>query len=555
MAKPLTALLKKNSFKWTEAAQQAFDSLKQAMITTPVLTLPNFSKPFCIETDACASGIGAVLSQNGHPVAYYSKALGQANQKLSIYEKEFLAIMMAIDRWRPYIARGPFVIKTDHRSLCHLEDQVLTSDLQRKAMTKLVGLQFKFQFKKGVDNKAADALSRMGHVFAVQAISTAQPIWLQEILNSYAVDTQAQGLLQKLAVSATAEPPFCLANGIIKHGDKIWVGANTGLQTRLIEAFHSTPIGGHSGVQATYQRVHKLFHWSGIKQSVNNFVQQCQICQQAKHEHCKYPGLLSPLPVPSGAWEDLSMDFIEGLPKSKGYTTILVVVDRFTKYSHFIPLKHPYSATTVAQEFLDHVVKLHSLPVTITSDKDKVFTSKFWQGLFEKWGTKLQMSTAYHLQTDGQTERVNQCLEMYLRTAVADTPTVWVSWLPLAEFWYNTAQHSSLGCSPFKAMYGREPNLGQFTSVDTSAHADLQTWLKEKQHLSQFLRQHLLRAQAKMKAEADKNRTPREFQVGDAVFLKLQPYAQSSVVNRPYPKLSMKFFGPFTILERIGQSV
>jgi hypothetical protein len=162
-----------------------------------------------------------------------------------------------------------------------------------------------------------------------------------------------------------------LTNGLIKHDDKIWVGANTGLQTKLIEAFHSTPIGGHSGVQATYHRVHKLFHWKGIKQGVTNFVQQCQICQQAKHEHCKYPGLLSPLPVPAGAWEDLSMDFIEGLPKSQGYNVILVVVDRFTKYSHFIPLKHPYTAATVAEEFMDHVVKLHSLPVTITSDRDK----------------------------------------------------------------------------------------------------------------------------------------------------------------------------------------
>ena len=109
-------------------------------------------------------------------------------RSLSIYEKEFMAIMMAVDRWRSYICRGPFTIKTDHKSLCHLEDQVLSSDLQRKAMTKLVGLQFKFQFKKGSENQAADALSRVGHVFALQAVSTAQPVWLQEILNSYAVD-------------------------------------------------------------------------------------------------------------------------------------------------------------------------------------------------------------------------------------------------------------------------------------------------------------------------------------------------------------------------------
>jgi hypothetical protein len=174
--------------------------------------------------------------------------------------------------------------------------------------------------------------------------------------------------------------------------------------------------------------------------------------------------------------------------------------------------------------------------------------------LIKALGTKLHYSTSHHPQTDGQSERVNQCLEQYLRCAVQDNPRHWKKWLSLAEFWYNSSFHSSLGCSPFKAVYGREPNLGQFTTSSPSGHADLQTWLKEKQHLSQFLRQHLLRAQEKMKADADKNRTPREFQVGETVFLKLQPYAQSSVVNRPFPKLAMKFYGPFTILEKIGQS-
>lgn len=554
IAKPLTNLLKKQSFQWSPAANVAFQELKQAMITTPVLTLPDFSKQFCIETDACANGIGAVLSQQGHPVAFYSKALGPTNQKLSIYEKEFMAIMMAVERWRSYISRGPFIIKTDHKSLCNLEDQVLTTDLQRKAMTKLVGLQFKFQYKKGADNKAADALSRVGHVFALQTVSTAQPVWLQEVLNSYAVDVAAQLLLQKLAVDPQAEPPYSLSNGLIKYKGKIWIGANAGLQTKLIEAFHSSPIGGHSGMQASYQRVKKLFHWTGIKQAVANFVQQCQTCQQAKHEHCKYPGLLSPLKVPEGAWEEVSLDFIEGLPKSNGFTVILVVVDRYTKYSHFIPVKHPYTAATIAELFLNNIVKLHSMPVTITSDRDPVFTSKFWTELFKLWGTKLQMSTAYHPQTDGQTERVNQCLEMYLRCAVQENPKQWSQCLPLAEFWYNTTHHTSLGCTPFKAIYGKYPHLGEFAATDPAAHTELQGWLKEREAQSAFLKQHLTRAQHKMKQDADRNRTAREFAVGDTVFLKLQPYTQSTIVNRPYPKLAMKFFGPFVILQRIGQA-
>ena len=224
---------------------------------------------------------------------------------------------------------------------------------------------------------------------------------------------------------------------------------------------------GHSGVQASYQRVHKLFHWTGIKQAVENFVKQCQVCQQAKHEHCKYPGLLCPLPIPDGPWEDVSMDFIEGLPKSHGYSAILVVVDRYTKYSHFIPLKHPYTAAAIAEVFFHNIVKLHSMPLTITSDRDKIFTSNFWKELFKLWGTKLQMSTAYHPQTDGQTERVNQCLEMYLRCAVQDSPKQWAQWLSAAEFWYNTSFHTALGCTPFKAVYGKDPHMGQYSGKET----------------------------------------------------------------------------------------
>jgi hypothetical protein len=192
IAKPLTVLLQKQNFLWTEEAQQAFDTLKQAMSHTPILALPDFTQPFWIETDACAIGIGAVLMQVGHPVAYYSKALSVNNRKLSIYEKEFLAIMIAIDKWRTYLCRGHFVIKTDHQSLYHLDDQVLHTDLQKKAMTRLVGLNFTFQYKKGEDNKVVDALFCVGHAFSLLAISAGVPLLMQEVINSYAVDVKAQ---------------------------------------------------------------------------------------------------------------------------------------------------------------------------------------------------------------------------------------------------------------------------------------------------------------------------------------------------------------------------
>lgn len=261
------------------------------------------------------------------------------------------------------------------------------------------------------------------------------------------MDEHAQQLLTELAIVNPNAAGYSLVEGLIRHKQKIWLGANSALQTKIISAFHASAVGGHSEVQATYQRVHKLFSWPGLKATVKSFVRQCAICQQAKHEHCKSPGLLSPLPIPSGAWQDLSMDFIEGLPKVNVYSIIYVVVDRFTKYAHFIAIKHPFIVASVATVFFDSIVKLHGKPKTIVSHRDKVFITNFWQELFKLMKTKLNLSSAYHPQTDGQTECVNQCIEMFLCSAICDTPKEWLKWLPMAEFWYNSTYHSAIHCS------------------------------------------------------------------------------------------------------------
>ena len=165
---------------------------------------------------------------------------------------------------------------------------------------------------------------------------------------------------------------FSLDKGLIRKGTLIWIGNNLAFQTKLIAAFHASAIGGHSGVNATYHRLNKLFLWRGMKADVDIYVKQYSICQQSKHSHDHLAGLLQPLPIPAGVWQDVSMDFVEGLPKSKGYSVIMVVVDRLTKFAHFILLKHPYTAVTVAQLFLDNVVKLHGLPSNIVSDRDSL---------------------------------------------------------------------------------------------------------------------------------------------------------------------------------------
>jgi hypothetical protein len=216
IARPLTSLLKKKAFQWTEAATSAFQALKEAMVSTPVLQLPNFQKQFIVEIDTCDLGIGAVLMQDQHPLAFLSKPLSATHQQLSIYDKEFLALLMAVERWRPYLQRGEFVIRTDHHSLCYLDDQQLQSPLQRKAMAKLMGLQFKIVYRKGTENLAADALSRIGHLMTIQVCSEVQPAWLQEVVNTYVTDQDAQRRLTELALHSPDEHGYSLHQGLIR---------------------------------------------------------------------------------------------------------------------------------------------------------------------------------------------------------------------------------------------------------------------------------------------------------------------------------------------------
>ena len=195
------------------------------------------------------------------------------------------------------------------------------------------------------------------------------------------------------------------------------------------------------------------------------------------------------------------------------------------------------------------MVKLHGLPNSIVSDQDTVFVSQFWTQLFKLYKVNLALSTAYHPQTDGQTERVNQCLEMFLRCSVQDSPKAWKSWLSLAELWYNSSYHSSLGCSPFKALYGYEPNVGAVPQVPETTCPSVAEVIKNRELHLQSINQNLARAQNRMKLMADRKRTDCHFSVGDQVLLKLQPYTQSTVANRPFPKLAYKYFGPYRVLE------
>lgn len=459
---------------------------------------------------------------------------------------------MAVEQWRSYLQHDEFIIKIDQRSLIHLEEQRLSTPWQKKAFSKLLGLRYKIIYKQGRENAAADALSRKMHspTATVAALTVCRPVWIEEVVAGYSSDEEAKKLLSALALDPNANPLFSLENGVLKHKGRIWIGNNVILQSQIFAAFHSSALGGHSGAPVTYKRIKKLFFWDGMKKQIK--MQSCQVCQQAKLERIKYPGLLEPLPVPFKPWQHITMDFVEGLPQSSRYNCLLVVVDRFSRYGHFITLSHPYMAAKVAQLFVDNIFKLHSLPESIVSDRDSVFTSHFWQEFFKHVGTELKIGTPYHPATDGSTERLNQCVETYLRCFVHSCPKKWSNWLSLAEYWYNTSHHSTLNSSPFVVLYGHEPRHWGIEPLGAVCVSNLETWLAERRLVHDLLRQHLLRAQQIMKKQVDKNRTFREFTVGDMVFLKLQPYIQYSVVPRANHKLLLKYFGPFCIVKRVS---
>lgn len=553
IARPLTELTKKDGFTWNPRSQLAFDTLKIKMTTAPVLALPDFSQPFIIESDASGCGVGAILMQNSRPVAFFSKALSERNQTKSAYEKELMAIVLAVQHWRPYLLGRQFIVYTDQKSLRQLLHQRISTMDQQNWAAKLLGYQFDIVYKPGATNGGADALSRMYETGELHSLIS-YPVWSDggQLMEEVHQDEALATIIAALKANTTSKPGFSYREGVLYYEGRLVISAQSMWIPKLFHEFHATPQGGHSGFYRTYRKLAANIYWIGMKRAVQEYVRSCDVCQRQKYLATTPGGLLQPLPIPEKIWDDLSMDFINGLPKVKGIDSVFVVVDRLSKYAHFIPLKHPYTARVVAEHFTKEVVRLHGTPKSIVSDRDPIFVSNFWKELFKLQGTHLTMSTAYHPETDGQTEVVNRCLETYLRCFIADQPRTWIQWVHWAEYWYNTTFHESIGVTPFEIVYGRKPpTLLRFAVGETKVEAVQQELLDRDEALRQ-LKGHLLRAQVRMKAQADKKRHDQKFEVGDWVFVKLRPHRQQSVAHRINPKLSARFYGPFQVLECIG---
>lgn len=557
IAAPLSDLLQKDGFRWGEREQKAFEDLKHQLSVAPILSLPDFEDVFVVETDASGDGIGAVLLQKGRPICFFSRKLGTRMKRVATYQQELYAIVEAVYKWRQYLIGLRFLIRTDHKSIKELMQQVIQTPVQQQYVRKLMGFNFDIEYKPGVTNIVADALSRMyseDDPETATFMSISRPIsgLLENLKDEHRSLEEVWDLIRRLQCGEVIEG-FRVQDELLLFHDRYYIGLQSKLKLPLLKEFHETKSAGHCGTKKMMVGLSAMFYWKGMRKMVEDFVKSCLVCQQTKYSTQAPGGLLQPLSIPESVWEDVSMDFITGLPMSKGFTVIFVVVDRLTKYAHFGVLPTRYNAHRVAELFMDIVVKHHGCPKTVVSDRDVVFVSQLWSSLFKLSGTQLKYSTAYHPQTDGQTEVVNRGLEQYLRAMVLEQPQQWSTYLGWAEFCYNSSYHSSICMSPYQALYGKLPPSLIPYPPGKSKLAAIDDLLQERDLLIRQLKENLAVARNRMETNANQKRREVEFSVGDKVLVRLRPYRQISVANRLSNKLSKRFYGPFEVGERIGK--
>ena len=607
---PLTALLKKEvPWKWSQKCIDAFAGIKHALTHAPMLQIPDHGKPFEVVCDASGYGLGAVLIQDGLPVAYESRKMLPAERNYPGGEQELLAVIHALTVWRCYLEGVKCTVVTDHSP---------NTFLQSKAPEKLSGRQVRWvQFLQRFDmewvfrpgrNNVADPLSR-DPTFLQVVITRGQAARFRPENNASSaaitprdqsahtrlpsISSQEEGgadshveqsvlsesldgiqpgaataqvgersLLEGIIEGYASDPWFYdaeakglrLKAGICYHQNVVFVPNVAWIRQAILHEAHDAPYSGHLGRDKTFSQLERLFWWPGMRSDAAKYVQRCGTCQRVKGQHIKPAGLLQPLPIPEGRWDSVSMDFIVQLPPTKlGHDAILVFVDRLTKMVHFAPTTGSgLDSERTARLFKHHVFRLHGVPKSIISDRGKQFTSEFSVALYKMLGTQQVFSTAFHPQTDGQTEQVNRVLEDMLRAYVGHVHDDWDEHLDEAEFAVNNAKHASTGESPFMLNYGGDPRTPLMTGLDVELcrvpkAKDFAGALHDK---LQDTKRCLAAAQSRQKAWADTHRSAKEFKPGDYVFLNTKNLQPKGGMSK---KLLPKYWGPFKVLRKFGE--
>jgi len=549
VAIPLTKLTKKDTpFKWTSDQENAFQALKKMCTTSPTLRIFDVKLPIQVETDASDLAIGACLTQEHsgqrHPLAYYSRKMTPAEQNYDIHNKELLAIVVSLQHWRVYAEGAPgLIIYSDHKNLTTF---TTTKELNRRQVrwSQLLGqYKFKIVYTPGKDNSRADGLSRRPDYmeskekFEHSILRTNQD-------GSLSANAKDFGNVLRILQDDTEQFPVLQGKFAVQ----------TNQEQDCIKQHHDDPVQGHPGIAKTVELIQRNFTFPHMKQKVTNYIKQCLKCQQNKAErHAKY-GHIQFIDPPEKPWDEITMDFITKLPGSvdeptgNRYDSIFVVVDRLTKYTHFIPYNEDFTVQSLAKIFVDRIIRYHGIPKSIISDRDKLFTSAFWKTLIATLGIKLKLSTAFHPTTDGQTERMNQTLEVYLRHYVNHAQDNWVSLLPMAQVALNNAYTESTGTSPFFANFGKDPNLFMkpYENPELDAAMIAATQLKD---IHNACGDQIKAAQKRTAAYLqDKRKMAPQLKKGDKVYL----LTKNLKTRRPTKKLDQVKVGPFLIEEQKG---
>ncbi|KAL0551959.1 hypothetical protein IC582_011052 [Cucumis melo] len=502
-------------------------------IATPLTQLTRkgapfvWSKAFVIYSDASKKGLGCVLMQQGKVVAYASRQLKSHEQNYPTHDLELAAVVFALKIWRHYLYGEKIQIFTDHKSLKYFFTQKELNMRQRRWLELVKDYDCEILYHPGKTNVVADALSRkvshsaalitrqaplhrdleraeiavsVGAVTMQLAQLTVQPTLRQRIIGAQSNDPY---LVEKrgLAEAGQAEGFSISSDGGLVFERRLCVPSDSAIKTELLSEAHSSPFSMHPGSTKMYQDLKRVYWWRNMKREVAEFVSRCLVCQQVKAPRQKPAGLLQPLSIPEWKWENVSMDFITGLPRTlRGFTVIWVVVDRLTKSAHFVLGKSTYTASKWAQLYMSEIVRLHGVPVSIVSDRDARFTSKFWKGLQTAMGTSYQ---------------------------------------------------ATIGMAPFEALYSkccRSPVCWGEVGEQRLMGPEL---VQSTNEAILKIRSRMHTAQSRQKSYADVRRKDLEFEVGDKVFLKVAPMRGVLRFERR-GKLSPRFVGPFEILERIG---
>ena len=534
-----------------------------------------------MQTDASDFALGAVLYQENdqnirRPIAFYSRKFQSAEINYPVYDKELLAIVDSLDHWRYLLlgSPGPIRIFSDHKNLVYWSTAHKLNRRQCRWSQALSDYDFVIQHVSGKSNHVADALSRRSDY----ALSEADPRVLQQfkaLLKAsqfiYATDgpyiddadydngevqadlidqiknaTESDPFVHSLLSSPTPSTHYVVDYGLCFINGRVYVPQT--MRKQVLYHFHDHVTAGHPGVRKTFESVSENFYFPELRKFVKHYVEQCEVCQRTKLPRQHPHGLLQPLPIPKINWASVGMDFVVDLPESSGFNAIWTVGCRRSKKFHFIATHKTVTAEQLAQLYIKEVFRLHGLPESFVSDRGSVFTSHFWSELTRLLGIKRDLSTAFHPESDGQTERTNQILEQYLRCYVDYLQDDWVKYLPLAEFAYNSKVQSSLGVSPFEANYGFTPTTLNVPSLDSYVPS-VQETVRDLKFLNEYLETELKHAQDRMAFHANKKRKPApEFSIGQLVWLN----RRNIETKRPSSKLDHKRIGPYKVKRQIN---